>query len=323
MNLPPTATQNFARRVYAAFFARPAARVYAGSAFYILHFTFYIFLSSCSPAPENPQIPKSPNPQIRIVSLAPNLTESLAVINALPFLVGRTFHCDYPAEALAEIPSTGLFGEPDLERVIALRPTHVVYTDLRDKTIHDTLCRFGINVVQIPCERLDEIAPAIRVLGELTGRAADAGAFATHLETRLAELRAASEKIPDAERPDAFFFLGDSPLYTVGRDSFITDLLYLAGGRNIAADTATAYFPATPEIFISRNPGILIPIYDAPPGTLHKNLSQHPGWAATRAIRENRVIEGLPLDLLTRPGPRVLEAIEALREALERLKKDE
>jgi iron complex transport system substrate-binding protein len=105
---------------------------------------------------------------------------------------------------------------------------------------------------------------------------------------------------------------------TVGQNSFITDLVHLAGGRNVFDDVPNAYFNVPPELAVSRNPDLLLSLTDDAPGTLAPLLAKNPGWAATRAIRENRVIEGLPLDIILRPSPRVLEAIGALRDALKK-----
>ncbi|MCL1887352.1 MAG: cobalamin-binding protein [Kiritimatiellaeota bacterium] len=277
-----------------------------------------LLLPACSPAPDDSSAishqPSAFTP--RIISLAPNLTEILFAIGAAPLLVGRTDSCDFPPEA-ATVPSTGPFGEPDLERLLVLRPTHVLYADLLDKTLPETLRRHNIQILHLPCDQLDAITPAIRELGGLTGRRGKADELATTLETRLAELRAAADALPPEQRPGVFFFLWGDPLMTVGCGSFITGLLHLAGARNIADDTPAAYFNASPEAFIARDPSVIISLMDAPAGALHKNLSQHPGWAATRAVRENRIIEDLPLDLINRPGPRVLEAVEAFQKALE------
>jgi len=256
----------------------------------------------------------SPASPPRILSLAPSLTEILFAIDAAPLLAGRTDACDFPPEASA-IPSTGAFGEPDFERLIAFRPTHVVYVDLHNKTLPDLLRRRNITVLHIPCDQLDDIAPAIRQLGELTHLRGNSEPLATRIETRLSELR--GNPAPLATRPGVFLLMWNDPLMTVGGGSFITDLVHLAGGRNIAADTPNPYFNVSLEWVVTRNPDILLSLIEAPPGALRKRLSENPGWAATRAIRENRVLDSLPLDLMCRPGPRILEAVEALQNELE------
>jgi len=237
----------------------------------------------------------------------------LAAIDASPLLVGRSDSCDFPAD-LTRLPSVGEFGNPNLEKILALRPTHVVYTDLQDKSIPETLRRYNIDVREISCSGLHHIAPAFRLLGELTGHRGKADTLATQLETRLAELRANVAENP----PAVFLLLWNDPLMTVGGDSFISDLVLLAGGRNVFDDVPNAYFNVPPEQAVSRNPDIILSLVSEKPGTLAPVLAKNPGWAATRALRENRVIEGLPLDIICRPGPRVMEAIEALQEALEK-----
>jgi iron complex transport system substrate-binding protein len=272
-----------------------------------------LLLFSCSPSPDENSSLQPSAPGLRIISPAPHRTETLFAIHAESLLAGRTDSCDFPADA-ASIPSTGLFGEPNIERILALRPTHVVYTDLLNKNIPDLLRQHNIIAQKIPCDNLDDIAPAIRGLGEITGLGGNAGALATNLETRLAELR--DEAGRREKRPAVFMFMWHEPLMTVGRGSFISDLLVLAGGRNVADDIPDAYFNVSPEWAVARDPEIILSLLDASAGALHKNLSQHPGWSATRAVRENRVVENLPLDIICRPGPRVFEAVEAIRKAL-------
>ena len=267
-----------------------------------------LLLTSCSPSPE----PSSP---IRILSLAPSLTEILFALDPAPPLIGRTDSCDFPPEASA-IPSTGAFGEPDLERLLALRPTHVVYVDLHNKTLPDLLRRHNIEVLHIPCDQLNDIAPAIRQLGELAKLRGKSDALATTIENSLSELR--GKFPPLATRPGVFLLMWHDPLMTVGGGSFITDLVHLAGGRNIAADTPNPYFNVSLEWVVTQNPEMILSLVETPPGVLRKRLSENPGWASTRAIRENRVLDTLPLDLICRPGPRILEAVEAIQQALEK-----
>ncbi len=281
---------------------------------YIVHCTLYIlFFAACSPQQNFPN-PEIENFQIRLISLAPSLSEIIAELDATSLLIARTDVCNYPA-VITNLPSVGAFGNPDLERLLALRPTHVLYVDLQNKTLPELLRRHNIHVQHIPCDRLDDIAPAIRTIAQLTGHTTDTN-LATRIETRIAELRANAAARSDAQRPGVFFFLWNAPLMSVGRDSFITELLLLAGGRNIADDVSAPYFNASPEWAIARNPDILISLLPSPPGTLRPLLAPNPGWSATRAFQNNRIVENLPLDIICRPGPRVLDAIDALQNAI-------
>ncbi len=248
---------------------------------------------------------------IRIVSLAPSLTEIAAAIGAGHLLAGRTSVCNYPAGALERVPVVGGFGAPSIEALLAAAPTLVISTDLEDKTLIDRLQALGIAHRHIPCERLDDIAAAIRTLGALTGRAAPADALADTLETAITRQRRDAEGNA-GDVPGVYLEIWHDPPMTAGRDTYLNDLITLAGGRNIAGTLARGYFRPAPEWVVQQNPAVIICAYMSgqPPARL---LNARPGWNRIDAVQHGRVVHGLDNDIILRPGPRVLEAIEVLR----------
>lgn len=250
----------------------------------------------------------------RVVSLAPNLTEIVCAVGAAGLLVGRSSACDYPPEIVARLPVAGDFGRPATERLLALRPTLVLAADLEDKTLPEGLRRAGIRFEVVNCRTLDDIPCAIREVGRLCGREAEAEALAGRIERGIAERRSAAAA---PARPVVYAELWHDPILTVGAGSFISEMIGLAGGRNLGDTVAREYFEASPEWVLAANPDVILGLGMDGVADLEARLRARPGFAALRAVRERRMVTGIPPDLLLRPGPRVLEATDELKRRLE------
>jgi iron complex transport system substrate-binding protein len=232
---------------------------------------------------------------VRVVSLAPSLTEIICAIGATNSLVGRSSACKYPP-AVTNVAVAGDFGIPALEAIALGRPDLVVTVDLAEKNSIRALERLGIRHVSIPCRSLDDIPTAIRALGNLLRREETAGQLAGEFEQRLATLRTQAP----TQRRRVFIEVWSDPLVTAGRRSFLNDLLTLAGGDNIAADVERDFYQISPEAVLARAPEVVIVL----------NPSRRE-WKAQRVCRD------LDRDLLSIPGPRVLEAVEALKNCIQ------
>ncbi len=286
--------------------------------------------------------PRQPDPApdaIRIVSLAPNLTEMVCAVGAGAALVGRTSACDYPPEIIKSVPVIGGFGAPSLDRLLATRPTLILDVDLEDETTASLMMQTGVRRVRVPCATLDEIPAAIITVGRLANCAA-AQPLAERIRRAVLERRNAVKVYQASGQtvPTVFAEIWGDPLMTVGRNSFVSELIALAGGRNLGDEvTDKDYFPVSSEWVIARNPDIILCLYmtkagggQAPGDERGLNagkkattenrksntgvrLSGRPGWAQIKAVRDNRVYGGFDNNLILRPGPRVLEGIAALQ----------
>ncbi|MCL2105411.1 MAG: ABC transporter substrate-binding protein, partial [Kiritimatiellaeota bacterium] len=166
---------------------------------------------------------------VRLVSTAPNLTEIVFAIGAGDLLAGKTDVCDYPPEA-APIPIVGGFGTPRLEPLLAAHPTHILESALADPSVRDRLDALGIPLVHVPCSRLDDIPAAILQIGGLTGREAQAQTLAEKIREGL---HSYGRHDDDTPLPRVFLlFAPESPI-TAGTDTFVSELLALAGGANV------------------------------------------------------------------------------------------
>jgi iron complex transport system substrate-binding protein len=260
-----------------------------------------------------PRAPAGDGP--RIVSLAPSLTEIICALGAADTLAGRTSVCNYPPDALAAVPIVGDFGAPSLEKLLSVRPTCVLEVDLADETTGREIDRLGIQRERIPCSRLEDIPAAILAVGRRVRRDEAAAALAGKLSGEIARLRAQAAAATNV--PGVFAEIWGDPLMTAGANSFVSELIALAGGRNIGDEAAKDYFQVSSEWVVARDPEVVVCLYMSASGASRRQILGRPGWAAIRAVREDRIVEGLNPDVLLRPGPRVLDGVAALRAAIQ------
>jgi iron complex transport system substrate-binding protein len=251
---------------------------------------------------------------LRLVSTAPNLTEIVCALGAADLLAGRTESCDFPPEVVPRVPVTGGFGTPYLEPLLATRPTHVLETVLADPEFARRLQSLRIPVVHVPCTRLDEIPPAILQLGSLTGRTAEAQRLAGSVREGIDRARAESAALTRPPRV-LLLFAPDTPI-TAGRNAFVSELLELAGGANVADALLTDYYHVSLEWLITQNPDILLCLFETHAREPYELFARQTGWNALSAVRQRRVYTVSDLSAVSRPGPRVLEGIAQLKQIL-------
>lgn len=272
---------------------------------------------ACRRAPE-PAAKATDATAPRIVSLAPSLTEIVCGVGAADQLVGRTDVCNFPPGVTAQVPVVGNFGKPFMESLLAQRPTAVIEVDLEDESVAALFTRLGIQHHRIPCQRLSDIPPAIRLVGRIVNRTAPAEALADAVSSGLAARQAAVAATPATNQPLVFVAVWWDPLMTVGRSSFISEVVRLAGGRNLGDEMTRDYCTVSPEWVLERDPDVIVCLSPGAPGTALARLAGRTGWRDLRAVRAGRVLDAFDLDVLSRPGPRVLVGIDQLRRALER-----
>jgi iron complex transport system substrate-binding protein len=218
----------------------------------------------------------------RIVSLNPTTTELLYAIGAGSRLVGRTSYDRIPAEVSA-VPDLGPGMRPNVEAVLAARPDLVILYASRDN--RDAARRLRAAHVPTASYRVDRVADFARVtaaLGHLTGDSAAARATIDSVGRTLATTLASTVSLP---RPRVFWFLWESPLLAAGGGSFLTELLHVAGARNVYDSLPEPSPAVTFEDLLRRDPDIVL----ASAATRTKMLTD-PKWRTLRAVREGRVL---------------------------------
>jgi iron complex transport system substrate-binding protein len=245
-------------------------------------------------------------PPRRIVSLVPATTELLFAIGAGDAVVGRTNWCDYPPAAQA-IPSVGDGIGPNLEAVAARQPDLVLLYASADRgAAGEQLRRLGIPTMSLSTDQLSDVARLARLLGRVTGHEDTADSIARTFERELAEAAA-----PRNPARTGFLLVWDQPPMTVGRGSFLTELMARAGVRNVFDDVAASSAVINIEGVVARNPDLILTL-----GATSPDIAGRPEWQVVPAVRARRFVHADGSEF-SRPGPRSPQAIRELRQVVE------
>jgi iron complex transport system substrate-binding protein len=263
------------------------------------------------------EIPRTtaPNGTLRIVSLAPSVTEILFELNLGDSLVGATGHCDYPPEAV-KIKRVGGYGAPNIEMLLALNPDLVIAAGFERRELVGVLRQSGIRVLDVRIRNFTELFGSIQEIGDAVDRHKEAEAVVTRMRTKLDAVAKQNADIPRQQRPKVFVEIANQPLITAGGTSFLDDLIEHAGGINAAHEISREYSVVNSEKVIEWNPDVIL---IARMGGREDAAAQVPrriGWGNIEAARNGRIFDDIPPDLLFRPGPRLIEGVRLLAERL-------
>lgn len=251
----------------------------------------------------------------RIVSLTPGTTEVLFAVGAGKQVVGVTSYCDYPPEA-KRLPKVGDM-RTNVEAVVALRPDLVVADGVLNRRFIPALERLKLPLLVIAPKKWLDVARVIRLLGEATGHEKQAESLAQRFYQAEREARS---RTSSATKPGVLFTLnvGPLPMWVAGRDLFVDDMIRLAGGRNVAAEGGTNYYPLSAEALLVRNPDIIVTTV---PEDRLAPLYEHPVLKRLRAV-QNRRVHSVDSNLFVRPTPRLLRGLELLKAIISRAQRD-
>lgn len=251
----------------------------------------------------------------RIVSLAPSNTEIVCAVGACGRLVGVTDADDYPAE-VSEVDKVVIAAQVDVEKVVAADPELILAAgnELTPSTVITRLADLGYPVLVLYPESLDELYADI----ELVGRALNATTQAADVVSDMrARAEAVAEAVATAERPRTFYEVAvyQGTIYTAGADSFLASLLSIAGADPITGDALTTAVQL--EDLVAADPQLILlgdAAYDA--SITAESVAARDGWQGMTAVVDGRVL-AIPEDrVITRPGPRIINGLEALARAI-------
>ena len=274
-------------------------------------FLFLALFSGCTNQQESPKTTGNVKPGI--VSLAPSVTEMIYAVGAGDQLIGRTSACDWPTEA-ENVQVVGAFGKPSLEILAALHPDIVLDVDLADEQNGKKIEALGIRRERVACSTPDDIAPALRKIGQLTGHQREADSLADRITQGLLTFRKDAEKA--TRKPTVYLEIWDDPLWTGGKNSYTSALIWYAGGNNIGDQVEKEYFEISPEWVVQMNPDIIACMYMSKKLSVAETLRKRAGWKSIDAVKNNRVYDRFEKSLFLRSGPRVLEGIEELKKIM-------
>ncbi|MBL7214871.1 MAG: ABC transporter substrate-binding protein [Phycisphaerae bacterium] len=249
------------------------------------------------------------NSRMRIVSMAPNLTEILFGLGLDEEIAGVTKYSTYPPQA-QEKTCVGTFWQPDVEAVLALGPTLMVnlWFD-QQAALVSRMERIGCETLTLRIENIDQLYQAIVEIGKAVNKQPQAQLMVERLQGKQSEIIA---RYAGREKPKVLWVIQRYPFRVAGRDTFVNELIEMAGGVNAIGPTLTQYPPINTEEVIGSLPDVIIePVMDAEQFEEQKKSAEefYHRYAIVPAVRNGKIhiIDG---DLVSRLGPRLDEAAE-------------
>jgi len=251
---------------------------------------------------------KDASPSNRYVVLSPEIAEILCAIGAEADIVGVTDECIYPASLTAKT-SVGKFGALNREKIIALKPTLIFSSSLEQQAVAEEFAKLGFRVESFYPRSLDHMLSGIRDIGKLTHHTREASDLADDLAVFIRDTR---DKAKGSPRPKVYLEIYRDPLMSVSDQSFVGELIELAGGDNIFPTLERDYSRIDPEDVISAAPDIII-CYSQ--DTL-AGITNRKGWQDIPAVRDKRIYfdKDIDPDWIQRAGPRIVNGTGRLIE---------
>ncbi len=248
----------------------------------------------------------------RVVSLAPSITEIIFALGKENLLKGVTRFSDFP-EAAKNLPRVGSYVHLDLEKIVALKPDLCIgIKDGNPIAVVSKLERLGIPVYAVDPKNLEAILETILRLGSLLGADQKAHAIVTDVRTRVERVKSIVATSP--RKPGVFFQIGVSPIVAAGTETYIHELIVMAGGKNLS-EGPVAYPRYSREQVLGLSPEVLIITSMARGASFDRVKNQWRKWPSIPAVRDNRIFL-LDSNLCDRPTPRFIDGLERLAKAI-------
>jgi len=249
------------------------------------------------------------NEPMRVISVAPSITETIFALGAGDKLVGRTDYCNYPQE-VNNIESIGSLRQPSIEKIIDLKPDLVIASTHFKEDVLKSLEEAGVKVVVFYGEESFEgVYEVIQKVGTVLNKKDRAEDLISNMKNRAEKVISRVEKL---EKKEVYYvvFFGEQGDFTSGGDTFIGHLIEMSGGKNAASDVEGWKYSL--ERLIEKDPDIVIcSMYD----NTKEKLREANGYKDLTAVKEGRLYE-IDDDLLELQGPRLVDGLEALAEII-------
>jgi iron complex transport system substrate-binding protein len=255
------------------------------------------------------EIPTEPQ---RIVSLTPATTEILFAIGAGPRVIATTDFDDYPPEAVA-LPDVASYQAVDVEKIVGLETDLVIAGGnfFNDPAAIAQLRELGIPVVVTYAATVDGVLKDIELIGTAVGLDGPAGDLTASMQAGFDQVEAAVAVLP---RPRVVYELdATTDIYTAADDSFVAEMIGLAGGEAITTGSPTD-FAISIEKLIAADPEVIV-LGDAAYGVTAEAVAARPGWGVMTAVKEGAIRPANDL-VITRPGPRLVDGLRELTLAI-------
>lgn len=255
----------------------------------------------------------------RIVSLAPSITEMLYGLGLGERVVGVTSFCDYPHEVpekveTGDLDTIGSIVEPNIEKIVELDPDLVVAANINPVEDVERLRELDLTVAGFAPINLDATFSAMERAGKLTGFQAEAEEVIQDMQARLQQIE---ELVAEQEEePAVFYEIWNDPLQTAGAGTFIDDIIRTAGGQNLGAEAGEGWPQYSLETLIMEDPKVYVSTPHSGEGQVSiESIKERDNFDALTAVQEDRV-HLVDQDKLSRPGPRVIDGLIEITEAI-------
>jgi iron complex transport system substrate-binding protein len=249
--------------------------------------------------------------QMRIVSMAPNLTEILFALGLDEEIVGVTQHCNTPEQARQK-RRIGTFWQPDIEAVLAIRPTLVIAEGFeQQRQLAEQLNAVGCKTLTADIETIEQLYAAILAIGEAVNRIEQAQSLVTQMIETQERLCA---RYADRPRCKVLWVIQREPLRVAGTKTFVNEMIEAVGGVNAVGPTLNVYPPISAEQVFAARPDVIIEPTDTPEHWDEQAVSAMRFYAAFKSIPavQNSRIYVLDGDLVSRLGPRLNQGLEQI-----------
>jgi len=244
-------------------------------------------------------------PAARIVSLAPANTEIAYAIGAGDKMVAGTSYDDYPEEATS-LPKIGDFATPNVEKIASFEPDLVLAAGGIQDKLRSKLEGLGMKVYVVDPKTYDGVMTDITNLGQLTGSTVQAQQVADTMQKAKDDVQA---QVASAAKVATFLEIYSKPLMTAGGETFIDDMIALAGGTNLGATAGPGFPTFSTEVLFKNDPAV----YIADSGSMGKpgDISKRAGFDVLTAVKDGHVYV-IEDSLIARPGPRLAQGLQEL-----------
>jgi len=257
----------------------------------------------------------------RIVSTSPSITETLYALGLGDRVVAVSTYCHYPAEATKK-PKVGSYLNPNVEAILKLSADLVILQKIPNQ-VEDNLRRLGAPILVVDHGDLDSTLTSIRTIGNATGTSARANSLAISIRKQLDGIRARTSALP---RRTLLFIVGRTPgrlegIVAVGKGSYLNNLMDIAGGRNVLADSVAPYPKISLETIIGRDPDVIVDMGDMANTTEvteeHRKsvVALWHSQTSLKSVKYGRVF-AVASDIFVVPGPRMVDAALAFARML-------
>ncbi|MFT5872071.1 MAG: iron complex transport system substrate-binding protein [Clostridium sp.] len=241
----------------------------------------------------------------RIISISPTITEGIYALGKDSSLVGRSDYDDYPTEA-SKIASVGSLLQPSIEKIVELKPDVVIASMLFSKDVIKKLEALNIKVIVLYGEEnFTGVYNTMTKLGQVINASEKAQTIIADMKKKVADI---TNKVANAKKPTVYYVagFGKSGDFTAGKDTFIGNMIEMAGGKNVAEDAIGWKYSV--EKLVEKNPDILIcsKLYDSKKGIEATN-----GYKDLKAVKSGKLLE-VDENIIVRQGPRLADGLEAI-----------